>query len=900
MCSIRPSPKNARVILSLMHSHDLSLPDWGPYTKKYMGVSHIADARRGWRFDLSVVPGFYRRKIDLPSVLWESGYHPWEASPDLSYFCHRHELEWRDQVYCDIAFAWRSEASRWIRCECVNRTGAAQGLVLHLLASLQFPKERPSAVSVPERAVSLGVLDYESHQFGEARPHDGLVSDLLVRGETRGDLFVGGSALAFNRSAGDQVAYRFAGAAAAQAAVLLHYRMSGRAKIGVLLDGAASGELELRGDNDFHSSVLPVGALSAGEHQLRLISIDGAQVNIDGIVIAGADRIGEVRFQPEERIARPELIPGPVENSVIVKYPGLEQYYGIAWSFGNFQLREFLADDLDIFMRHRVHDHVSKVLKGEGDGHFTDAYLRPILLPPRESQVIHGLVCGGSREEVTRELAGFDSSGAACETAVEAARAKAALPRGTPSGRDFEFSQARMSATTLTNVVYPTYARRAYVRHNTPGRWWDSLYTWDSGFVALGLLELDRTRAADCLKAYLTEPGDPYAAFTHHGSPVPVQHYVYQQLWNRAQSRESLRALYPGLRQYHRFLSGRDPRSATRKLKSNLIQTWQHFYNSGGWDDYPAQKHVHQNRLTGTTATVINTAQAIRTAKILRMAARKLGLDADRIEYDEDIAVLTEALQTFAWDEEAGYFSYVRHTPEGAPDGFMRHESGANFNMGLDGVSPLVAGICTPEQQRRLIGHLGSERGLMTPIGLSTVDQSAPYYREDGYWNGAVWMPHQWFIWKALLDLGQPDLAFKIASTALKLWAAEVGNSYNCFEHFIVKTGRGAGWHHFGGLSTPVLCWFAAYYIPGRLNGGLDAWIDRADFADENTSLDAALSFDAGTGAPVALVAVMNPAHRYRAFWEGAEIPVLERSLGTLELVFKPGRAQGVLRIERT
>ena len=34
-----------------------------------------------------------------------------------------------------------------------------------------------------------------------------------------------------------------------------------------------------------------------------------------------------------------------------------------------------------------------------------------------------------------------------------------------------------MIATTLTNVVYPIYTKRSYIRHNTPGRWWDCLYT---------------------------------------------------------------------------------------------------------------------------------------------------------------------------------------------------------------------------------------------------------------------------------------------------------------------------------------------------------------------------------------------------------------------------------------
>ena len=35
------------------------------------------------------------------------------------------------------------------------------------------------------------------------------------------------------------------------------------------------------------------------------------------------------------------------------------------------------------------------------------------------------------------------------------------------------------------------------------------------------------------------------------------------------------------------------------------------------------------------------------------------------------------------------------------------------------------------------------------------VDMSASSYRDDGYWNGAVWFSHQWFFWKTMLDLGE-------------------------------------------------------------------------------------------------------------------------------------------------
>ena len=238
------------------------------------------------------------------------------------------------------------------------------------------------------------------------------------------------------------------------------------------------------------------------------------------------------------------------------------------------------------------------------------------------------------------------------------------------------------------------------------------------------------------------------------------------------------------------------------------MRTWDYFYNSGGWDDYPPQVHVHKHGLEASVTPVINTAQAILTAKILRMAARALG--EPEKEYDDDIAMFSHALHIYAWDESSGYFGYVCHDNNGRPTGIMRHESGANYDMGLDGAYPLVAGICTQEQEERFAGYLMANERMWSRCGVSTVDQSAPYYKADGYWNGAVWMPHQWLFWRALLDLGRADAAHCIAATALDVWKNEVETSYNCFEHFIVESGRGAGWHQFGGLSAPVLCWYGA------------------------------------------------------------------------------------------
>ena len=252
-------------------------------------------------------------------------------------------------------------------------------------------------------------------------------------------------------------------------------------------------------------------------------------------------------------------------------------------------------------------------------------------------------------------------------------------------------------------------------------------------------------------------------------------------------------------------------------------------------------------------------------------------------DYQADIDLWIKALNDYAWDDADGVFSYVVHDAAGHPIDILRHASGQNLNLGFDGVSPFIAGICDRAQESRLYERIESADHLWTSVGLTAVDQSAPYYRPDGYWNGMVWFPYQWFIWKALLDLGYSDMAFRIARTALDTWRDEVAATYNCFEHFVVASRRGAGWHHFGGLSAPVLAWFNAYHCPGTLTCGFDTWIEALHVSEDKCSLRATLRHDSDTPPWLAL-AVLPPDQEYAIDWNGQAIEPQVRYPGTLEI----------------
>jgi hypothetical protein len=111
-------------------------------------------------------------------------------------------------------------------------------------------------------------------------------------------------------------------------------------------------------------------------------------------------------------------------------------------------------------------------------------------------------------------------------------------------------------------------------------------------------------------------------------------------------------------------------------------------------------------------------------------------------------------------------------------------------------------------------------------------------------------MPHQWILWKSLLDHGEDELANEIAEKALNLWEREVSATYNCYEHFMIENGRGAGFHQFSGLSTPVLMWFESYYTPFSVTSGF-----RTLITDKKTD-GKDLSFHIQTDSPKASVIV--------------------------------------------
>ena len=825
----------------LSRTHDLSLPDFGPYARDLMTLSHIADSGRGLRMDFFLVPGIHRRSFFPPMTLRECGYYPAEASADFSYYSMHQELEGRDGFFCETAYFKISGHFRAGRIVFCNHTAVTQAASLMYFA--RFSPEKRILARMPQGGIWMDALDYTALHFAEKRFDTHLIPDGGRRGEEQNvSDAVGGRCIGcprynhqlpcFGENAGDEISF------------LLHgLPRKGRVFARIRLDAGRRLELEVRhphgicrttlaGCGRFHAAELRHGELAEGTWSLRSLGGKGG-FRLDGIFILPEDVPPSEDLFPDIRsLLHPGSARGPVPESAWIFVDGLDKRYLTAWSSPHFTEREYHAEHLtdlliqDYRIRQPYYNTANLFPSGKGE-YCREVYELPIVVPPG-GECIRYFLCGASDNpvELEEEFRTLDRSPEALEAACRAARENAFPLRCTPEGEPYRSGQRLMSAALMTNIGFPIHCGRENLRCHLPDKYYWSLYSWDSGFSGLGLLELDRTRAIENLNVYLTGE-DADSAFVFHGTPLPVQAYLLAEIWNREPDLELLEYFYPRLRRCYLFLSGHTADS-TFLRPSGLLGGWDYFYNSGGWDDYPPQWRIREEK-RNDILPVAPTAHVIRCARFLIHTARELGRDADIPGYEADIAAFAHALRTQAWDASAGVFSYTVCDETGHFREIYRDpESGVNYNLGMDGASVLLAGsVCDREQRSRLLELLMTPGRCWSEYGLSTVDMSAPYFRPDGYWNGSIWMPHQWFFWKAMLDLGEAEFASRIAMCALELWKRETDLSCGCFEHFSLSHGRGCGCPHFGALSAPVLCWFAAYFSPGRLTGGFDFWVHR-------------------------------------------------------------------------
>ena len=847
-------------------NYDLSLGNWGPYNKEYLGISHISNHHTGQTFSVELFPGLFRRSVVACPAVCDNGVKMWGANPDLTHFVYRYEIEWKDRVYLDAHFDVTNDNYVKIHCDVVNNTDSEKSVNLNLCACTKYPyikygtlfKEYYKRCEFKSNSdVSyINAVDYTDISSSMKMAQDG-----KYLCEAMGNYCTGGYTYIEGKHFNNKDYYVTYSLERDMSSIGLRYKTDKDTEIKILIDDVQYSLNLYATDDKFGYSYIDTKNIYAKDVKV-LLGYSGVSLDC---IIAGHNA-KDVEFVIDANQFEP-IIKEIKDNRMKLRYAHSEYEYEIQWDAELESIRTLYTDDAGKLLEKKIHDHVSKTISDTNIGEtvYENLFTKPLYLKPHSKGVFSFVIrskkiCDDSFSDIHKTHKIYRSN-------------------PNPDGKPYAFSQDIMSSTALLNVVYPIYTRRGFIKHNTPGRNWDSLYTWDSGFIGLGLSTMDFERAFDCLYTYLTPVGDKHSPYIFHGSVVPVQIFLYAELINKyPQKIKKLKEIYPMIKDYYDFFSNLHKSS---NYKTDLLKTWHIFYNSGGWDDYPPQKALRYNTdLLDETASYENTTPVITTAitvliaRIMKNISHTLGMNDDINIYNEDIDKYSKAIQSNLWDDDTGYYSYMMHDDRGNPKGVLKYKDGTNFNLGFDGIYPYVAGISDEYQSRRIKENI--IKGLFTKAGVGVVDTRAPYYTPYGYWNGSVWMPHQWILYKSLLDKGEMSLAQKIVTTALNVWKNEVDDSYSCFEHFMSTNMKGAGFHQFSGLSCPVLNFFTSFYVAGNIDCGFGTIVINTKWNKDKTSV----TFDVVSDSKDAhIIVCMNSKSKYTFTVDGKVVrakPVTE------------------------
>ena len=236
-----------------------------------------------------------------------------------------------------------------------------------------------------------------------------------MRSEARNNDYLDGSAVAKNFGAdkGDTVSYVIPPEERmAQGVITLRYRLKQNARVTFQLKGISDQKVTLIGTGKFELAQIPFSDGANGDSRLILESEGGSGVELNGFFIGPSTDSNRIDITQTERKFAPEVIHGD-SNNLILKYRDIDDYYGIAWDFSPSVVREFLNDELDIFFRMKLQNHVDKTFVGNKLGHYENVFLRPIELSRESERTVYALICNGSRDAVQQELSSFSTTPAA-------------------------------------------------------------------------------------------------------------------------------------------------------------------------------------------------------------------------------------------------------------------------------------------------------------------------------------------------------------------------------------------------------------------------------------------------------------------------------------------------------
>jgi len=849
--------------------------DWGPFSATYLGVARILDPARGALADLALYVG--RRAptaVVLPDNIFGYGQNvvtgdrrtvvsamPEDVALDYSSFAIRYYLDARG----DMAVArFRAEHPERVQCAITFHNTATVGReYLYGLGMLASDARKSVSLKQDLRRWWLPARQYAEIEAYQRVQGMGC-RQCLTRAFTWGieDELL---AQAFGGWPGDRVIYRLDLPGALRDGCLYfryikygvvdhpwEIRINGCPKTFRFpqtwaIPGGAWGK-----NRDAYAEWrllrVPVGAVPAGKTCVELRPIDPpgndrARIWLDGILFhegclpgddGTADRLPTALTDDLAATARVELDSAADQHvRMRIRIPDAPDTCAtLTAAEGRLQARaganSFLAD-----LRQRFGLPPVSLERDAEASPWVGMENSFILIPPQAERTVRFTL---ELREKSRPDAKNIPAAPAGTSGPRAGRTTSAVAPATPRGPYAELA-ARLRDALLFNVNYPLTICGRISPYYVPAKYFPLPYSWDGGFAAVGLATFAPELAWQQTAFFMADVEYDFPML-YCGSPVPTPLYAFWDVWQITRDLDALARIYPGAKRMHDFYLGRTPGSVVNASGDGLLSTYPYNYNLG-IDDHPIQRWAEEQRLTQRGLySIILMPQILRTARILRNAAQLLGQAADAARFGQDADLLAEIIDRRMWDAASGLYGWLCRNEQGLVEPVVM--DGCAGDRSACAFLPLFAGLTTHKD--RLVRQMRDTTRFNTPYGISSVDMAAPSFNPRGYWNGAVWPVMQWYIWRGLLEAGEPAMARRVAETILTTWQNSLSQEHYLGEHFALMHARMSGAPNFGGLSAVLLPMHAAYFTPGHVTTVYDVVVLRLEADSANDALELKIS----------------------------------------------------------
>ncbi len=911
-------------------NYDLSLPEWGPYSPRYAGGGLVVDKEKGYLMEFPVAVGYINYPPSCIKV-----YPPtpsinitaWAANEEMDYWVWRFTMDDINRKLCLAKYALIEfvpvDKHSMVVCASFYKeiSGGVGRFTFDLLCG-QFPLKPKIAINKGKDDLWVKASEY-CEIYSQYRNYlDGrkpMVFTYEPSTYLRYEGATNGEALYLNYKDKGVVYYFRLPHTLGDAYLVFRYAT-------FWADETQHFDIEL--DNQKITVPLPVkgtfspgssfddwltathylGKLTEGRHRLKItvnttLPKRPAHILLDGFAITRSlppkDFFSLIK-EPEGTL---KVIKDVQANSMSLINKRLEtdQIFTLLGKGGMISLRDIKGDDItEALTKMGPYWYVHGTYPGQGIGRWLDLNISDISVIPFEKKTVYAVVIRGNDHAGNVRTAKKILSHA--EEIVKKRRDHYQDTKYKVTNKHYQTAMEHNVSVSLMAATFPNIRKGKYVKFYAPLSVDRNFCFWDVGALALGLTEYSPKLALEAAATYFTDENEESLAI-EHGSYTPTPVYAVWEAYIKTGDIEILKFFYPRIKRLYGLLSGNHPNSFFDPHKLNLVNAYHYEYESASCDDYPVsgactpplnhdfEFHPWRRNLylpknpvkftrgiqwpSDDVGCAGLTSHVIRLAKILRLFAFFLGYKEDQTFFDSQIKRFFITMNKYMWDDKTGYFGWTK----GKNYQMIRDKNGFNFNMGIDGVMPLITKECTLDQVRKMLYNLKSPRHLWTRWGVTNVDKSAPYYIDDGYWNGSVWMPHQWFLWKAILDY-DPAFAKKIARTAVELWFREHERFLSPFEYF--KHGEGCIGDFSSICNAYVLKFFAAYYQHGNVVAGYDTVIHKVRYHPNKDALSITISAPFGPERG-GLVAVLSPSKEYRI---GSKI-VRSDETGAISLMIK-------------